>query len=281
MHTANSVDLFAFSPTGAPIPKDVLGYPAVGVVVRANWQTLNPAPARYDWTQVDNDVAAAKAAGKRVVLAFYTGPSTPEWIAAARFSFAWPTRTGSFTMPATYDPAVTAAWNTFVSAAGARYGGNPSVVAVHITGPTVFSAEYHMSVELSRQPGYSATRHLAAWSNSIQVFNAAWRTNQFLISDISQVFTVRDGLREQIAAQVAALGTRRVWFQMDHLRLGAAANEPDAALVESYRAKGFTVGFEFVQPAASQVQFDELVNLGASQGASYLQVYESPAIGPH
>ena len=136
-----------------------------------------------------------------------------------------------------------------------------------------------MSAQLARQPGYSDARHLTAWSNSVRAFNAAFPAGKFLISDISQVYRPTDGLREKIAAQVAALGKNRVWFQMDHLQLAAAANDPDTSLLESYRSQGFTIGFEFVQPATSQAQFDQLISLGASRGASYLQVYESPTIG--
>ena len=113
----SQLNLYAFSPADSPIPKDVLGYPTQGVVVRANWGTINPASGRYDWSQIDRDISAAQSAGKRVILAFYTGPSTPSWIAAARFAFTWPTHPGTFTMPTPYDPAVTAAWNTFVAAA--------------------------------------------------------------------------------------------------------------------------------------------------------------------
>jgi hypothetical protein len=271
------MNLYAFSEADQPIAPSTLSAPVAGIIVRGRWDTLNPADGQYNWAQFDSNIAACKAAGKTCLLIVYTGGSTPTWIQAQRFSFELNGVKG--TMPVPYEPNVLSAWAAFVAKFGQRYDADPTVIAVHLTGPTCNSAEYHMPPQYQKQAGFSDANHLAAWRSTITGFDAAF-PGTMLVSDVSVVFQGGGlALRDQIAAEVAKLGTERVWFQMDHLQLGTAANDPDVTLLKSYAAEGFVIGMEQAAPATSQQAFDATDALGAQLGASYLQVYQTSSIG--
>lgn len=274
---ATSPTLYAFTPADASIPLWDLSDKQPGVVIRAHGTALQKHSSAIDWGQIDNDIAAARKAGKSVILEFLWGFQTPSFVQCKRYGATFNKESGQ--LPVIWDAAYLSAFEAFIAAAGARYNSDPSVVAVHITGTGVRSAEYHLAPELQKQAGYSPAELLATRQTCTAAFNAAF-PSKALISDVSIVFTGQnDGLREKFAAQDALLGPSRVWFQMDHLQVGTPANEPDSLTVSKYGSLGHKTGYEMAQPANSQAELNKIIDMMAQRGADYGQIYQTQAVG--
>jgi hypothetical protein len=91
-----------------------------GVAVRASWAGLEPNDGVYSWSYLDNEVANAKAAGKKVSL--YIAVSNPHvapaWVYAAGAKYV---NTSNGQTPVPWDPVFLKKWHDFVAALGARY----------------------------------------------------------------------------------------------------------------------------------------------------------------
>jgi hypothetical protein len=113
-----------------------------GLYQRYNWNDIETDDGIYDWSVVDNDVALAAAAGKKVAMSVVPGAFSPDWLyseGTAAFSFVWNTSWGYPActvqrMPLPWDPTFITKWEAFVRVFGARYDTNPNVVQVKLTG---------------------------------------------------------------------------------------------------------------------------------------------------
>lgn len=109
-----------------------------GAVLNFYWAQLEPAPGQFNWSVVDNAMAPWVSAGKKVVLRFATagevawgpfaGNATPAWVYAGGVGSV--TETDGSVIPLYWDPAFQSDYRSFVSAAAARYDGNPSIAFV-------------------------------------------------------------------------------------------------------------------------------------------------------
>lgn len=151
--------------------------PAVsGLALGVTWNLLNPnppsSPQPYDWSWLDDafsTVAAWNAQNpsktpKTIQLAFGSGFNSPQWVTDQIPScdglFMSPVQTppsncgsatftgfvegGGGVLPLPWDTFYQTSLETFVTALAARYGANPALVSVDITGPTAASTEMIM-----------------------------------------------------------------------------------------------------------------------------------------
>lgn len=51
-----------------------------GVFLRASWDAINPAPGKYDFSELDPIVAQAVRAGKKLSIGVVTGDAAPDWL---------------------------------------------------------------------------------------------------------------------------------------------------------------------------------------------------------
>src|SRR5690242_12264544 len=140
---ASLVGVYALSDGRAAIPPAVLSNPNVdGLALRYWWDELEPREGAFDWRQIDDQIAAAHAHGKKVSLGVTAGIHTPDWVyarGASYFTFVWdkswgPPVCSKQRIPIPWDSVYLARWTAFVRSVGARYAGNPSVVYIKITG---------------------------------------------------------------------------------------------------------------------------------------------------
>lgn len=99
------------------------------------WSDQNPAPGVFDWSAVDADLAAARAAGKQLSFRIYTmrgesygGHKVPAWVLAE----------GAILIrgrePRYSNCVYQQRWGEFVEALRARYDGNPDIAFIDISG---------------------------------------------------------------------------------------------------------------------------------------------------
>ena len=157
---AAAVSLQATTPVGGlyaltkidptSIEPSVLSNPNVdGIALRYSWDELEPADGTFDWSGIDAAVAAAGAAGKRVSISVSAGYRTPAWVyaeGARSIHFVWDEKWGATlcsvqSTPVPWDAVFIAKWSAFARALGERYGTNPIVADLKLTGINYKSEE--------------------------------------------------------------------------------------------------------------------------------------------
>jgi hypothetical protein len=255
-----------------------------GAVLRRDWAAINPAPGQYDWSYLDATMAQLTAAGKQAQITVFAGTSAPTWLyalGAQSITFTDPRFPGqTFTMPVPWDPVMLAQWNTFVAALGARYDGQSALTAVHMAGPTEFSAEMYIPAACVQLPTWSPATLIAAWTQVIGSFNTAFPTTPIVL-DLSNPLNATDGIAPAVASvAVATLGARAT-FQHDSLAPTTSNNYNIQALVIQYAQQGVRVGFEMVSASTDPTHFNgtfaAAVAIGYSAGARYLNIYSPDA----
>jgi uncharacterized protein (TIGR03437 family) len=156
----------------------LLSDPAIsGLAIRPHWDTLNPNPPgtanAYYWNLVDDAFSQAAAwnaqnpasAPETIQLIVTPGFQSPQWILNQIPScdglFQTPVVTppstcgkATFTgfsesgdgdvLPLPWNPVYKSAWQTFLMALAARYGSNPLLASIAVTGSTAASAEMNL-----------------------------------------------------------------------------------------------------------------------------------------
>jgi len=99
------------------------------------WATLEPREGVYDWSELDDAIAEARAAGKKVIPRVDTnvggwGQATPSWVFDAGaewyYSSAW-ARDAGRRQPVPTDPVFGEKFGAFLKALGDRYDGDSSI----------------------------------------------------------------------------------------------------------------------------------------------------------
>ena len=194
----------------------LLADPAIsGIAFGAHWDQTQPssgtAASSFDWSYLDDAFTAAAAAHKTVQLIMTPGVDTPAWLMAqlpscdplfskgsapancGKVTFAgFPEqqRADSNAMPLPWNTVYQQAWTAFLTSLNARYGSNPALVAVAITGPILASDEMILPTSVNTtaaQPSGWAPDDMwaaliqnafptnAAYQKSDQVFIDAWK----------------------------------------------------------------------------------------------------------
>ena len=148
--------------------QDLLANPAIsGLEIQVHWDTVNPNPPgaanSYFWNYVDDAFAQASSANKTIQFIVTPGFQSPQWVldqippcdglfqspvqtppstcGTVTFAGFGPEEIDNDVFPLPWNPFYKNAWQTFLTALAARYGSNPVLVSVAVTGPTAASAE--------------------------------------------------------------------------------------------------------------------------------------------
>ncbi len=186
-----------------------------GIAFGAHWDQTQPssgtASSSFDWSYLDDVFTAASAAHKTVQLIMTPGVDTPAWLMAQLPSCdslftkgSAPANCGAVTfagfpeqqradtnvMPLPWNTVYQQAWTAFLTSLNSRYGSNPALVAVAITGPICASDEMILPTSVNTtaaQPSGLAPDDMWAaliqnafptnvsYQKSDQVFIDAWK----------------------------------------------------------------------------------------------------------
>jgi Beta-galactosidase len=168
-----------------------------GIVLGFDWSTIEPREGTFEWSQLDAQIAQAAAHGKKVSIGILPGYSAPAWLyvtGGQRFKFVWdqqwgPPQCSVQTIPVPWDQIFLTRWIGLIRAFGQRYGQNPTVARVRLTGINYETEEHSLphSVKASihagrctsyndvadwRAIGYTPTRVLDAWGQIADAYHA-------------------------------------------------------------------------------------------------------------
>src|SRR4051812_20289889 len=165
-----------------------------------------------------------------------------------------------------------------IAALGKKYASDPSVVAVHISGPaTDASMEMHYPSGLTTAKGYSDAAVIQSWDHAINSYAQAF-PNTALVLDLAMVPDARGAVTNAVVDYArSTLGARANFI---HCSLHATTS-PDygpQALVTSLGKQGYNIGFEMIGPSTNSGRFggpfNAALSIGQAAGADWYQIYQ-------
>lgn len=148
--------IFSLLSSEIPVESLLTNESVAGISIRASWNSMEPEEGAFNWSYIDTLLSNAENAGKKVSLTILPGVSTPEWVyakGAQKFSFIYlnpehPTSGEELYCPIPWDEVYLTSWRNFIEALAARYGKNPTVAWIRITGPmNTVSAEWNLQAK--------------------------------------------------------------------------------------------------------------------------------------
>jgi len=223
---------YTLTPTDSVIPSSQLSNSNLaGISIRCTWNYLEPSDGVLDTTRLNQNIAAAKAAGKKIMLRVFPGNKTPAWVYAAGVpAIRYPdimTPGDTIKIPVPWNSIYIAKWTSFIQRMGNAYGADTSIVLVHMTGANSASGEFGLaqraSLSASTAQYFDGTGNLVAtgqitnlWLNNAgytlnsiryawATFSNAWvnafpQAKKFAYSIVSDVL-----LNDNIAGEVDSI----------------------------------------------------------------------------
>jgi hypothetical protein len=161
---------------------------------------------------------------------------------------------------------------------GKKYGNDPTVVAVHMSGPaTDASMEMYYPAGLTNARGYSNAAVIQSWDSSIDAYSHAF-PNTALVLDLAMVPDANGAVTKAVVNYAkSTLGVRANFI---HCSLHATTS-PDygpQALVTALGKQGYSIGFEMISPSSDTRRFggafSAALAIGQAAGADWYQIYQ-------
>ncbi len=188
-----------------------------GVALEIGWQAVEPALGEYDWSLLDQWLAKAIAAGKKIDLVIPAGSATPAWLfqpppagaGATELSFTVSPHAGETgqcdadNIAAPWDPVLLTQWDAMLFAlsthlkAANEYA---SIALLRLTGINRTSEELRLPAETAastglacvsnslaiwQQAGYKPSLLLQGWNAVVTSFNKYFPDKSFAVSIIA------------------------------------------------------------------------------------------------
>jgi PKD repeat protein len=299
-----STGIYALGTPNQLFPKSVFSNPNVdGIAVRATWNALETADGVYNWSFLDTEFAAATNAGKKVSLSIAAGVGTPSWVyteGAKSFSFVDPSSGLTQKIPLPWDPVFQQKWENFIVALGQRYGSNPALSHVALTGVDQSTAETmlpHSAADVTnwQAAGYTRARVEAAWQAIADTWSRAFAGKQIVMEMVPSAFPTIDangsifsnpqGGDNQIITDLVNLGISRYGSQFVVQNNGlkdtwisptitGAANQVTTGFQMFWFVTGDTnYAMNAGTPIDTTTALQNAVNLALKGNARYLEIY--------
>ena len=244
----------------------------------AGWVTLEPQPGVYNWSPVDEVIAKARNAGKRIWIGVHTTEGqTPLWAREAGVELV-----GTMAVPAPWNETYQRLLRRVVHAMAQRFDGHPTVDAIIVSAGGCYGemtiCNEERDYEAWEAAGYADDRFANAVKRIIDIYleqDYVWEdgshTHGFLKTPV--VLQIGTGLYGHAAAREPVIGHAmsrygmRVWLKYNGLGDG---NRNHAGLYNTYNTVT-RVGYE---PVGNRVDFlnrpDVYVDLALQDHSSFL-----------
>lgn len=167
--------IFALIPRGEVPKHSTWEDPCLdGVTIRTFWEYLNPRDNEYDWKELDRMFELADRFSKKIHLMIVPGFYSPGWVIK---NLAPNERTEEFRVPRNpykgekrwlplpWSSAYLNMWFTFVEELGKRYGPNPALSLISITGPNSHNDEVNLTSENKWEDEFPDYDPIAIWKD--------------------------------------------------------------------------------------------------------------------
>jgi hypothetical protein len=271
-----------------------------GYSIRVAWKKLEPRRGRYNWDPIDDILAAARKNGKYVTLRVLAGAESPDWvlrnpeIPKIEFVSRNPNKKKNYnkevTLPRLWDEKYLNEYYRFLDAMGKRYGAEPLLYWVAVSGPVAGAAcpmlpKDRETVRVLKAEGLTQEKWARTWEGAIDRTASAFPGKA--ISLCLDVPVFYEELAEKLASYAVQKYPGRVCLQSNGLSSKLPAAEARNArfkhladIFRSYNGKA-TIGFQMVWAAAWKDRgkdrlgpLDQSIRAGLGLGAAYLEIYQ-------
>jgi hypothetical protein len=272
-HTAASSGRQCFAYMSAGSPQLTINHalalessPCAGLSWVFPWRDLEPTEGTYDWTSVDDALAASGT--KPVFLRVIAGNVSPAWLPRADGIDAANPKGGTAWEPIPWNADFLATWKTFINAFGARYNSNTQIVQIEGGGDgPQGEANLAGSYAQWEAVGYSEETYVGAISTEIADFKAAFPSHKISFAGASGP----TGAPKPSPLQgfLAACEQANIVVQNNGLT-GTKYGHINQTVIE----------FGYQTASALGTGLGSALQLATSLGASFVEVYYSDATNP-
>ncbi|MBI2417001.1 MAG: beta-galactosidase [Ignavibacteriales bacterium] len=163
-----------------------------GILVRIEWDLLEPTDNNFNWVQLDTQIARAKSYGKKVALGIVNGKGAPGWLYAIAGVQPVVYNNGADTIPLPWDTAYLRQWQELIVEAGRRYLNDTTITLVHMTNSSFNGFEFQLPPEGLVNWSlfqYTEQKIIDSWKTVITSFGAAF-PHHYLDNDFHPVFLI-------------------------------------------------------------------------------------------
>lgn len=281
-----------------PVNPSVLQLPFVeGISIRVVWKAIEPEEGRFDWSYLDNAFHEVGRAKKYAMLRVLPGTNSPDWIYKKGVNYVefkdldrhHKSYSKILRMPVPWNDTYITEWIKFIYTLGKRYAANPTLILIHMAGPTYRTAEMYLPRKgeapiLLEKAGYSKDKFVTAWKKVIDAYSYAF-PGKSLGLNIDVPLKIDGALEEIIEYGIARIGTK-LCIQGNWL----SAYTPTPYSFYPYNTilrlvqnkAGVNIGFQMLGSsefrATQQGPLDVAVQKGLNAGARYFEIYQEDII---
>ncbi len=267
-----SPECFAYLSAGSP--KLILNHaaalessPCAGISWVFPWRTLEPTEGTYNWTTVDDALAAS--GNKPVFLRVIAGNVSPAWLPRADGIDAANPKGGNAWEPIPWNADFLASWKTFINAFGARYNANTHIVQIEGGGDgPQGEANLAGSYAEWQAAGYSEQTYVGAISTEIADFKAAFPSHKISFAGASGP-TGAPSTPNLLQGFLSACEQAGIVVQNNGLT-GTKYGRINQTVIE----------FGYQTASALGTGLGSALQLASNLGASFVEVYYSDATNP-
>jgi PKD repeat protein len=282
-----------------------------GVLLRTEWNVVEPTAGTYNWSYLDGQVAAAAASGKKVSLVVKPGANTPTWVyagGAVSFSYTDPKSGLPAAMPLPWDPVFLADWTQFIQALGVRYGSWAALTQVKVTGINMSSEETNLpntSTDTTdwQAAGYTRVKVENAWQTIADAYSQAFPEvkialivvpNAFPpIDDNGNIFYSSGGGDPALSNYLINLGISRYGQQfivqnnglsdywISSQVIGAASQVTTGYQMLYWVTNDNTYRMDSGTPIDIATELQNAVTSGVNGGALFLEIYQTDILNSY
>lgn len=215
---------------------EILSLPGIdGVTLYTSLARIEPQDGAYDWKDLDAAVEAATNAGRPIHLAVLGGRWTPDWVfqkGAKKIEWTHSTTlvdsgTTQARAPLPWDPVYLGIMSDMATELGRRYGSNPLVTGIQITGPALangLETNFVISEEVAKANGFTPKAYIQAWVTMGEAFGKAFPDKQLYIALSNEIAghrdekvprAIRSQLEERLGSRLSIMVfylTHEPWF---------------------------------------------------------------------
>jgi hypothetical protein len=241
--------------------------PCAGISWVFPWKDLEPAAGSYDWTTVDDALAASGT--KPVFLRVIAGNVSPAWLPRADGIDAANPKGGTAWEPIPWNADFLASWKTFITAFGARYNANTQIVQIEGGGDGP-QGEANLAGTYAQwqSVGYSEQTYVGAISTEIADFKSAFPNHKISFAGASGP-TGAPAQPSLLQGFLGACEQANIVVQNNGLT-GTQYGHINQSVIE----------FGYQTAGAQGTKLGSALELASSLGASFVEVYYSDATNP-
>lgn len=281
-----------------------------------SWESMEPQEGRYDFTELESEIAWASKNKKILNICLYAGNKSPSWLKSKNIPMIhWRSdlredqakkANASYsieTAPAFWDKSYLNYWGNFIDAFATKYKNNETIGYITITGPTPKDLSTGTVIKHEDDwqkiidAGYTYEKHFSAWKNTIDHFNREFPNKALVIA----LGPLRPGgsstlkLSEAVVDYVIDKKYNNVHFLCvilnDTWFKTSIVSTQLRNLFKRTRINGQTFGYQLIYSAQRMdgfktqknkvlIDYNETLNIAIEDGASWIEIWHDDIIDP-